>query len=200
MSHEIKGERQYGIDTTGSDELKKTKAAGVDISHATSYMPANYLLLEDVFTKLGSGRKNFIDIGCGKGRVLCVAAHNGFNKVTGIDFSSDFCASAEKNLQHTKEKFPSLNFSIINKDAATVEIPEDADCIFFFNPFDQFIMNKVAKNIQKSYKKNPRDIYIIYLNPLYKKELLDIGFKEIYYTIKMKYMEAVILHLPGSAG
>ena len=196
LSHEIKGEKKYGINTTGSDELKKTKAAGVDTSHATLYMPSNYLLLEEIFSKLPAGsRKHFIDVGCGKGRAVCVAAHNGFSKVTGIDFSKTLCADTEQNLQQTKKIFPHLNFSVIVKDAATVEIPQDADCIFFFNPFDQFIMHAVAQNIQASYQKNPRTIFIIYLNPLYKKEFSDIGFKEIYHTIRMKYMEAVIMEI-----
>ena len=196
LSHEIKGEKKYGINTTGSDELKKTKASGVDISHATVYMPSNYLLLEEAFANLPAGqRKHFLDIGCGKGRAVCVAAHNGFNKVTGIDFSKALCAMAEENLQQTKKIFPSLNYSVINKDAATVEIPADTDCIFFFNPFDAFMMNAVAKNILLSYEKNPRTIDVVYLKPLYKKEFLDKGFKEIYYTVRMKYMEAVILQI-----
>ncbi|MCW3090700.1 MAG: hypothetical protein JWP81_1769 [Ferruginibacter sp.] len=194
LSHEIKGERKYGIHTTGSDELKKTKAAGVDISHATVYMPASYLLLEEIFTKLPTDRRNhFLDIGSGKGRALCVAAHNGFKKLTGIDFSKQLCDAAEANLQLTKAQIPVLQYSLINQDAVSVEIPDDADCIFFFNPFDQFIMQAVVKNIQESFKKNPRDLYVIYLNPLYKQEFLGKGFKEIFYTCKMKYMEAVIL-------
>ncbi len=198
LFHEIKGEKQYGIHTTGSDELKNTAASGVDISHATVYMPASYLLLEDVFTRLaGNERKHFIDIGCGKGRVLCVAANHGFKKVSGIDFSTELCNCANGNLLLTKKRFTSLEFEIINKDASKVEIPADADCIFFFNPFDLFIMKTVTANIRNSYTKNPRNIYIIYFNPLYKKELTDIGFKEIYYTCRMKYMEAVILHAPG---
>jgi hypothetical protein len=66
LLHEIKGERKYGIQTTGSDELKKTKAEGIDISHATVYMPASYLLLEDIFARLPADhRKHFLDIGCG---------------------------------------------------------------------------------------------------------------------------------------
>ena len=194
LIHEIKGERKYGINTTGSDELKKTKASGIDISHATVYMPASYLLLEDIFNRLpDENRKHFLDIGSGKGRALCVAAHNRFKKVTGIDFSSEFCTIAEANLLVTKNKFPLLEFSIINKDAATVEIPADVDCIFFFNPFDKVIMNIVTKNIRESYNRNPRPLYIVYLNPLYKNELLQAGFKEIFYTCRMKYMEAVIL-------
>lgn len=196
--HEIKGERKYEIHTTGADELKKTGRAGIDISHATVYMPASYLLLEDIFSRLPvDQRKHFLDIGCGKGRVLCVAGHYGYKKVTGIDFSSGLCAKAELNLLKTKIKFPSFNFSILNKNATTVEIPTDVDCIFFFNPFDQVIMGTVAKNIQASYLRKPRNMLIVYLNPLHKKDLLELGFKEIYYTCRMKYMEAVILQKKG---
>lgn len=199
LNHEIKGEKRYGIDTTGSDELKKTKATGVDTSHATVYMPANYLMLEEVFSKLpGKQRNHFVDIGSGKGRALCVAAHSGFKKVTGVDFSKQLSAAAEINLQRTTNQFPSLQYSLIIKDAAAVEIPTDVDCIFFFNPFDEFIMKAVAVNVQNSYKKNPRDLYIIYLNPLYKQEFIGRGFKEIYYTCRMKYMEAVILYKAGN--
>lgn len=199
LFHEIQGEKKYGIHTTGSDELKNTAASGVDISHATVYMPASYLLLEDVFTRLpGNVRNHFLDIGCGKGRVLCVAANYGFKKVTGIDFSTEFCNCAIGNLQLTKNRFNSLEYKIINQDAVQTEIPDDVDCIFFFNPFDLFIMKKVSGNIRNSYNRNPRNIYVIYFNPLYKKELTGIGFKEIYYTRRMKYMEAVILHVPNA--
>ena len=58
-------------------------------------------------------------------------------------------------------------------------------------------MQQVAKNIKDSHLKKPRLIHIIYLNPLYKEVLLQVGFKEIFYTCKMKYMEAVILKNNG---
>ena len=194
LLHEIKGEKKYGIRTTGSNELKKIQAQGIDISHATVYMPASYLLLEELFPKIPADHhKHFLDIGCGKGRALCVAAYHGFNKITGVDFSKEFCVDAIANLNLVKCKYPSLEFSILEKDAAQIDIPPDTDCIFFFNPFDEVIMKAVAKNVSRSYQKKPRDIFIIYLNPLYKNIWLHEGYKEIYYTQKMKYMEAVIL-------
>jgi SAM-dependent methyltransferase len=192
--NEIRGEKKYGIQTTGSDELNKTKASGVDISHATVYMPANYALLEDVFNNLPkNGPSHFIDIGCGKGRAVCVAAHHGFEKVTGIDFSKEFCSEALLNLQQTQIKFPRLQFAIIHQDALLLDIPADADCLFFFNPFDQYVMQQVAIKLLESLQKSPRDIYIVYLNPLYKNEFLQLGFEEVFYTCKLKYLEAVIL-------
>ena len=196
LVHEIKGEKKYGLHTTGADELEKARAAGVDTSHATLYMPASYPLLEAVFNELpASSRHHFLDIGCGKGRAMCVAAHHGYHQVTGIDFSTEFCLKAEENLLRTRQQFPSLTFEVLVQEASRYRVPEDVNCIFFFNPFDRHIMHLVTNNILDSYRASPRVIHVIYLNPLYKTEFTDIGFKEVFYTKRLKYMEAVILQL-----
>jgi SAM-dependent methyltransferase len=193
---EIKGEKKYGINTTGADELKLLEKKGIDIDHATIYMPVSYDLLEELCPHLLQGsNSHFLDIGCGKGRALCVAAHHGFSKVTGIDFSKELCAVAEKNIAATKNKLTNVEYKIINNDAFYFEIPEDVNCIFMFNPFDDVIMSGVAENILESFEKTPRTITLIYVNPLYKDELLQVGFKQIYHTQKLKYLEAVILEM-----
>jgi SAM-dependent methyltransferase len=196
LLHEIKGEKKYRITTTGADELQSLEKKGIEIDHATIYMPASYDLLEEVFEQIKkTGHQHFLDIGCGKGRILSVAAHHGFNKVTGIDFSKAFCNAAEKNLAVTKKTFPYLQYKIINNDAFYFEIPNDVDCIFMFNPFDEVIMDAVAENILESFEINPRTITLIYANPMYKEELLEVGFTEIYHTQKLIYLEAIILEL-----
>jgi SAM-dependent methyltransferase len=199
LLQEIKGEKKYGITTTGADELKSLEERGIDTDHSTIYMPVSYSVLEEMFEQINllTNRpcNHFLDIGCGKGRALCVAAHNGFSKVTGIDFSKEFCKDAEENLTITKQQFPNLQYKVINNDAFYFEIPNDVDCIFMFNPFDDVIMSGVAENILESFEINPRLITLIYVNPLYKEELLAVGFKQIYYTQKMQYLEAAILEL-----
>jgi SAM-dependent methyltransferase len=196
LKHEIKGEKKYGINTTGINELKSLEEKGIAIGHSTIYMPVSYDLLENVFTQLTNKSFNhFLDIGCGKGRALCVAAHYGFKKVTGLDFSKELCITAKKNLAVTQQKFINLQYKVVNNDAFYFEIPQDTDCIFMFNPFDDVIMSGVAANILESFEANPRSITLIYANPLYKQELLDVGFTQIYHTQKMIYLEAVILEL-----
>ena len=197
---EIKGEKKYGINTTGADELNKLKKQGIDISHATIYMPVSYTLLEEIFQQLNNSKtlnpkrlNHFLDIGCGKGRALCVAVHQDFSKVTGLDFAKDLCEAAKENLNKTKQKIPALNYKIINNDAFYFEIPDDVDCIFFFNPFDEFIMSAVINNILVSLHDNPRHINIVYVNPLHKEQFLKAGFTETWYSKKMKYLEVSIL-------
>ena len=194
IMQEIAGEKKYGINTTCADELKKLENKGIDITHATIYRPVSYTFLEEIFQQLpASVRDHFLDIGSGKGRALCIAAHHGFKKVTGIDFSKELCDAAKDNLTITKQKIPALQYDIINNDAFYFEIPADVDCIFFFNPFDEIIMSGVADNILNSLQHHPRKMYIIYVNPLHKELFTSQGFKETWHSKKMKYLEAVIL-------
>lgn len=215
IKQEIKGEKKYGINTTGADELKKLEDKGIDITHATIYMPVSYTLLEEIFKQLDSNNNkqqieqseipmtigatnnkpsnHFLDIGCGKGRALCVAAHQGFTQVTGIDFSKELCDMAKENLALTKQKIPTLHFNVINNDAFYFEIPGDVDCIFFFNPFDEIIMSAVVNNIFESLQISPRKLRIIYVNPQHKEQFLKAGYTETWHSKKMKYIEAVIL-------
>ena len=194
IKHEIKGENKYGIDSTGADELGALDRRGVDISHATMYMPASYDLLEAVFNRLKNEKlSHFIDIGCGKGRTMAVAAYHGFNKVSGIDFSKELCRAAVENLEKVKLKLPFLEFQVVNNDAFYYELPKDVDCIFLFNPFDELIMSGVVKNIEHQRKQAGKDVFIIYLNPLHKQLFIKKGYKEIFHSKKLNYLEASIL-------
>ncbi len=194
ISKEVKGEKKYGVITTGADELNTLTEKGIDIEHATIYMPASYDLLEDVFANVPiTSFKHFIDIGCGKGRVLCVAAQMGIRKVTGIDFSKAFCDAAKLNLAKTKLLFPALQYKVLNNDAFYFEIPDDTDCIFLFNPFDEVIMSGVIENIDMSLERAPREISVIYANPLQKHLFLNNGYQQIFHRKKLTYLEAIVL-------
>lgn len=194
IKQEIKGERKYRIQTTGADELEKLDEMGIDLTHATIYMPVSYSLLEEIFQQLpASPRNHFLDLGSGKGRALCLAAHAGFDQVTGVDLSKDLCDQATVNLNKTKQQIPDFKFTTINNDAFYYEIPDDVDCVFLFNPFDEIIMSAVVNNIFESLQNNPRKLHVIYANPLHKAQFLNAGYKETWYSKKMEYIEAVIL-------
>ena len=134
-----------------------------------------------------------LDFGCGKGRVLIVAAFCGFRKITGIEFGKLLCKEAEHNIEKITPFFPSSEFKIICDDAVKYKIENDTNVFFFFNPFDEVVMLQVVKNILSSLKENDRKIYVVYINPLHKEIFLSAGFIEEYYLMKMKYLELSIL-------
>lgn len=200
IREEIRGERKYRINSTGADELFDLEALGVDVSHAAIYMPVNFGLLEEVFNHLEAvapsnpqTRDHFLDLGCGKGRALCMAAHHGFKQLSGIDFSKKLCGIANQNLALVQTRFPGITYKIINNDAFYYDIPADVNCIFLFNPFDEVIMSAVVNNIFSSLEKNPRKISIIYVNPVHKDLFIKAGYNEAWHFQKLKYLEAVIL-------
>jgi SAM-dependent methyltransferase len=159
-------------------------------------MPASYDLLDAVFQQFKpEAFVHFLDIGCGKGRAMCVAAHYGAKKITGIDFSKDFCIAAEKNMAAARQHFPLMQYTIINNDAFYYDIPEDVDGIFLFNPFDEIILDGVVERILESYETTPRKLTIIYVNPLYKEVFTEAGFKEVHHYKKLKYMEVSVMEL-----
>jgi 16S rRNA G966 N2-methylase RsmD len=188
------GEEKFGINTTGVDLLKNLKKEGVDISHSTIYMPAPYDMLQYFFEQIKiNSFKHFLDIGCGKGRAMCVAASYGIKKISGIEFSKALFTTAEKNCLGTKKYFPKTKFKLYHNDAFYFKIEKEVDCIFMFNPFDAVIMSGVLENIEISLAKHPRKITIVYFNPIDKKMLLQYGYSEVLHYKKRKYLEAVVL-------
>ena len=192
---EIKGENKYHIKTSRLNNLKKLSIKGDNVNSAALYQGANYYLLENVFEYLQSINANqtIIDIGCGKGRVLAVAAYYGFEKITGIDFAKELCEEARNNIAPIQQKFPEKIFNVIHANAVDYSIEKDTNVFFFFNPFDEVVMLAVVKNILASLKKNPREAYVVYLNPIHEEIFMSAGFDQIYHLEKLEYIEASVL-------
>lgn len=193
--HEIRGEKKYRLNTIKIDRLHDQNIASENLTHASIYQASSYYLVEKAFTFLQDEKANFslVDFGCGKGRVIIVAAYFGFKRITGVDFSCNLCLEAELNIEKIAVFFPDNVFNIICADAAYYQIEKDQNCFFFFNPFDEVVLLRVVKNILSSLKENPRKIYVVYLNPLHKEIFLSAGFEEKYSLRKMEFLEFSIL-------
>lgn len=193
LREEIRGELHYGLKTSGYDDLRDLSKQGIDTVHSTIYMPVSYVLMEKLLAAVPAGcRKHFFDFGCGKGRALCLAAQAGFDKVTGVDFSEKFCTMARKNLQKTENRKKGFGFTVIHGRAEDTELPGDVDCVFLFNPFDESTLEKVLENISQSLREKPRKLHLIYVNPIYREILHAFGYRELFHTSEMTYLEAAI--------
>lgn len=191
--HDRKGERKYRVSTAFSDNLKHLENDGIDISHSTFYMPASYELLEKTFEFLQPLHlHHLVDIGCGMGRAMAVAAHYDFKKITGIDLSEKLCIAAAKNMQVVKKHHPEVAIKVMMQDAFYYEIPDDADCIFLFNPFDAVVLKQVLKNIDTSRRSHRRKIFLVYLSSQYDDILSASGYKKIWHFEKLYYLRSSV--------
>ncbi len=195
-----KGDKKFHVDTTGYDKLKHLTKADIDITHSTMYMAAPYMMLDIFYEKSNlKNSKHFLDIGCGKGRALFVAATYGAKKITGVDLSSKLLGVARTNIVCFSKNYPGKNITLKHDNAWYFEIEEDVDVIFLFNPFDEILMQQVADNIDISLEENPRKIQVIYFNPLHKHVFLNQGWEKVFHWQKLVYMEGIILEKEGKS-
>ena len=164
----------HGYDTYSWVPVDKLDVEEAQKEHAVIYQATRVIPLRVLFKRLNISKEySFIDIGCGKGRVLLIAAEYGFKKVKGIEFSSNLATIADKNISKYKAKTKSnANFDIITIDAAEYKFNEIEDVFFLFNPFDEVILAKVLDNICESLKGNNRRVWMIYANAIHR-ELIE---------------------------
>lgn len=202
LKHEIRGEKKYGIHTTGYDDLSKSLSQK-ERTHASVYQPINYLIAEwllEQITKEEITNGHLLDAGCGKGRFLAMAAHRGFPKVTGIDLSAAMCHDAVETTEKIQRSYKHLlptQFFIDQADAAQYSPAQDVNVIFLFNPFDQHILKPFIQHVVHSLRKHPRTMKILYANPEYKALWIKAGFKEMKSIEKLKWLQACVLVWQG---
>ena len=102
----------------------------------------------------------FIDFGSGKGRMLFMAAGNGFRHVLGIELRSELHNRASKNVQECRHLDGGIIESL-HMDAAQYEFPDDNLVLFFFNPFGSEVMVKVLAKLTDFLDRYPRDVWIV---------------------------------------
>ena len=160
----------HGTETHTFVELD---ALGVDKSHrehAHMYQPTFGAPLRRLLKELRiPSEKVFVDLGCGKGKVLLVASEFGFKEARGVEISPSLCEVARRNcaIYRSKKKTGTV-FSILNSDALDYEIRDDEDIFFLFNPFDAYVLEQVVQNISASLQKHRRKIWIIYRNAVHR--------------------------------
>jgi hypothetical protein len=177
-------DRTHSVDTGGTIH----PAAMHDIEsenwiYSVSYQPTRVELFEQMIavSDIEPHRFSFIDYGSGKGRVLLLAARFPFRRVVGVEHSPKLHRIAEKNLHSLRfAKRCSGPVESICMDAVQFRIPEESVLLYFFNPFERTIMSAVRDNLVRSYAGNPKNIVVIYLNPLHSDVWDEVGFLKRY--------------------
>jgi predicted RNA methylase len=121
----------------------------------------------------------FIDLGSGKGRALFLAAMYPFYEIVGVEVQQKLHRIAEQNI---------ANFEVPGQqcrnvwsrclDARDYEFPDTPILLYLFNPFPNYVMQKVIENLRESLKENPRPAYVVYNAPWERAVLDSAGFLE----------------------
>src|SRR5258706_281335 len=156
-------DRKYGVDTSGQIDLIDIDVVGPNRDSgysSVSTSPSSYALLS-AFFPADWKQFTFIDVGCGEGRVLMLAASQGFDTIIGIEFAPLICQIAEQNLVDFSGRRPA-KWSIVNADATTVDLPSGVPLLIYsFNPFKAEIWEKFVPVLLKANEANKNPMCLI---------------------------------------
>jgi SAM-dependent methyltransferase len=163
-------DHELGIHTTRPMPLDGLEIASPNRVHGKRYEPTPYGILDELLSWLDVEyrRFTFVDLGSGKGRVLCLAAALPFRRVLGVEFAPELHAIAVENLAALPagHRRTSEARSIL-ADAATYALPHEPLVLFLFNPFEAGVLARVIEGLERSLAELPREIFVLYYMPVH---------------------------------
>lgn len=137
-------DKKYGVDTFPLVHAVSTPS--LNVSHGHRYEASTEKTVRWVLANCGMSYSDtvFIDVGCGKGRVLILAAEYPFHRILGIEYSPELAQICRNNL---------LKLGLENRcevvicDAADFKFPEGQLLVFLYNPFDAVLLERIFKNV-----------------------------------------------------
>lgn len=190
---DIRGARKYGISTFSPVKLSKLTIAESDLTKSQPYEAVNYYMLEKLLTAFRKlpDSASIVDLGCGKGRVMVVAAYFGFKQITGIDFAKELCEEAARNMEKTQQKIPGIRWNIVHANVLDYTILPDDAIFFMFNPFAERTLVSFLKKLERSCKQFPRKTYFIYASPQHSAALEQRGYQVVFRQALMNLKGAI---------
>lgn len=161
-------DRELGIKaqrTVGKDRLG---LQGPNVAHAERYEPSPPGVLTDMLLTVDFDppKTTFVDLGCGKGRVLCHAALRPFAKVVGVELSETLCNEARENLQRLKQQTRrAKEVEVLHRDAARYRFDQGPLLVYLYNPFRGPVLRAVLSNLLARQQRDPAPIHILYYEP-----------------------------------
>jgi SAM-dependent methyltransferase len=161
---------EFGLETGDWINLGQLKVSSENAQFGTHYEAISLNLFREAIAPIPEPLHDFlfIDFGSGKGRALLLAAEHPFKKIIGIEFSAELHQIAQQNIECYKKRTNSdAPIESICMDATAYAIPSEKAVFYFFNPFNEVVLEKVLNNIQDSLSAHPRAVYISYCNPIH---------------------------------
>lgn len=112
-------------------------------------------------------RTVFLDVGAGKGRAIMLASQYPFLRIEGIELNGELAQVAEANLRLWKDDPAAEALAPVvlhQADATRHPLPAEATLAYLFHPFEEGLLRRFLRHVQRSVKTNPRPFDLVYVN------------------------------------
>jgi SAM-dependent methyltransferase len=161
-------DRRHGVKTNYVIDLEDLNdPERASFGHRHQPTPSN--VFHPIVKSLRIRYEDFIlvDLGSGMGRAAFMASEFPFKRIIGVEFSAEFHRIAEQNrLKFRHENQRCTNIAFVCADAGEYSLPNENTVLYLFNPFGKPTMRRVVENIGRSLETLPREILIVYYNPV----------------------------------
>lgn len=131
--------------------------------------------------------KKFMDIGCGKGQILLMAAMSEMFKIGGIEWNGEIAEICRSNMKELD-----VPAEIITGDATEYKEIDEYSIFFLYNPFGESAVRRVINNILESPKRRNRDIFLVYGNPFCHKAIVESGHAQLYRQVRVDLYDPLL--------
>lgn len=205
-------DRRLGIDAAGMHSPDELSLKGENAAYAVEYFATPTWIFRRLVDSLPIDPWHFVfvDYGCGKGRVLALAAERPFLRVEGVELSEDLHRAAESNIAKAQRN-GALRAPVVvhHRDATEYELPREPLVIYLFNPFGEQVIARVLDKIEASLRDTPRDAYVVYVNAVHRdclerrsflRELPRSPWTRALERLMMRWPSAIYRTQPGFTG
>ena len=159
-------ERRLGIRTAGFLGLDRLARPSPG-EPGGAYEPISYASLYRALAILDidPSRGGFVDIGCGKGRALVVAATHPFKCVRGVEISPELAECARSNLRAADRRLRCRDIRVDLGDAREYHIPAEVCVALLYFSFSPETLARIIANLEDCLRTAPRPFTVLYKFP-----------------------------------
>ena len=168
-------DKMFRVETSESVPVSQLDIDADQKQHAVEYIATSSTELNLILSGLQIAHEDytFVDFGSGKGRALLMASEFPFQKICGVELSPNLHKIATRNIANFRSRTQRCqNVNSMCTDATKFNFPNKPLVLYFYNPFGEAILKQVLSRLKDSVAENPRDVFVIYHNPVHR-EILD---------------------------
>lgn len=168
-------DRELGISTSRKVRITARPGDGPLMRYARDYEPTPPDIFREMVeqVRLPLESTTFIDLGAGKGRVLCMAAAMPFKEVVGVELVEELAEQARANLSALpKDWVRAGDLSCLTADAGAYRPPPGPKVVYLFNPFGPPVLARALRQLEAERDGDTGPpVYVLYHEPVHAKHV-----------------------------
>lgn len=154
---------RHRLDTRAEVAVEDLDIGEDDKLQAEKYKPTRARYFRKLMRQIRLPRDGiFVDVGCGKGRVLMLAAEQGFDRIVGLEISAHLCELAKKNIDRFRPRYADgQSISVVCDNVVHYSLTHEETVFFLYSPFERDLTHQFLGKVRESLRRNPRQLFLV---------------------------------------